>query len=375
MDALTEGLRADLLVVSGGLGPTHDDRTVEVLGAVTGRALRVDGALEREIEGVARSVAARLGRPYADFEAGVRKQASLPQGARSLGLAGTAPALLLEHAETTVVVLPGPPAELQRLWPAALASDAVKRVTARAPAREHRVLRLFGPSESAVARVLDAAGGERDGIELTVCASQLEIQVDLYAPPGGRTAADRVEAALRAQLGDAVFATDERPLAELVLALCRTRGLTLATAESCTGGLVAARLTAIPGSSDVFRGAVVAYANEVKTGEVGVAADVLARHGAVSAETAAAMARGVRAALGADASIAVTGVAGPDGGTPEKPVGLVHLAASVPTGEAARELRLHGGRDEIRQRSATASLHLLRTLLAQNAHLPREPST
>jgi nicotinamide-nucleotide amidase len=372
---LAEGLGADLLVVSGGLGPTHDDRTVELLGAVTGRALHVDETLAREIEGVARGVATRLGRPYADFEAGVRKQASLPEGARSLGLAGTAPALLLEHGRTTAVVLPGPPSELQRLWPAALASDAVKRVVARAPVREHRVLRFFGPSESAVARVLDTAGGETDGIELTVCASQLEIQVDLYATAAARTVADRVEAALRAELGDAVFATNERPLAELVLALCRERGLTLATAESCTGGLVAARLTAIPGSSDVFRGSVVAYANEVKTGELGVPADALARHGAVSAETAAAMARGVRAALDTDAGVAVTGVAGPGGGTPEKPVGLVHLAVSAPTGEAARELRLHGGRDEIRERAATASLHLLRTLLTQSAQLPREPST
>ena len=370
--ALSDGLGSDLLVVSGGLGPTHDDRTVELLAEVTGRRLVLDSALEREIEAVARGVAERLGRPYADFVVGVRKQASLPDGARSLGLAGTAPALLLEHDGTVVVVLPGPPMELQRLWPAALESESVQRVLARAPGREHRVLRLFGPSESAVARVLEEAGGERDGLDVTVCASQLEVQVDLFAAERGAAAADDVERALHAELGETIFATDERPLAELVLDGCRARGFTLGTAESCTGGLVAARLTAVPGSSDVLLGAVVAYADDVKTRSLGVPPELLARHGAVSAETAAAMAAGLRSALHVDAAIAVTGVAGPGGGTSEKPVGLVHVAAATPDGAASRELRLTGGREDIRARAATASLHLLRTLLAQSARVSGE---
>ena len=369
---IREGLSADLLVVSGGLGPTHDDRTVELLAAATGRPLVVDAELEREIEARARSAAARLGRPYADFEPGVRKQASLPAGGRSLGLAGTAPAVVLEHDEGVAVALPGPPAELRRLWPAALASEPMRRIAARAPVRSHRVLRFFGPSESAVARVVAAAGGEGDGLEVTVCAAELEVQVDVLAEPAAEPSAAELERVLRTELGYDLFADDERPLAAIVLDLCRAGGLTLATAESCTGGLVAQRLTAVPGSSDVFLGAIVAYSNDVKERRLRVPRELLRRHGAVSAEAARAMAAGARAELGADVAVGVTGIAGPGGGTDQKPVGLVHVAACAADAELARELRLPGGREEIRARAATVSLHLVRTLLTQMARDPRD---
>jgi nicotinamide-nucleotide amidase len=363
--ALREGLEADLCLTSGGLGPTHDDRTVELVARATGRELFVDEGLEAEIESISRSVAERLGRPYADFAEGVRKQATLPEGAFVVGIAGTAPALALETERGAVVVLPGPPTELQRLWPRALESPPVLSVLARARKPERRVLRFYGASESEIARSLADSGGEGGGVEVTICARDFEIHVDLFAEPEARARADELAAGLRARSGRNLFAEDDRPLAAMVLDLCREQRLTLATAESCTGGLVAARLTAIPGSSDVFVGGVVAYSNEVKAGELGVSDEVLERHGAVSAEAAEAMARGARERLGADVAVSVTGVAGPGGGTPEKPVGLVFLHVEGPDGFLARRLDFPGDRDAIRGRATAAALHLVRTLLSQ----------
>jgi nicotinamide-nucleotide amidase len=369
--ALREGLAADVCLVSGGLGPTHDDRTVELLARAAGVGLRVDEQLESEIEAVSRSIAERLGRPWAEFEPGVTKQATLPEGAAVVGLAGTAPALVLESAKGTVaVVLPGPPAELQRLWPAAVDSEPFRRVLDRARPPGRRVLRFFGASESAIAQALEAAGGDGGGVEATICARDFEIHVDLVVDPGAEARANELEARLVAPVEDHLFARDERPVEEHVLALCRARGLTLATAESCTGGLVAARLTAVPGASDVFLGGVVAYADAVKQTELGVPADVLERHGAVSAETAAAMAQGARERLAADVAVSVTGIAGPDGGTPEKPVGLVYLHAEAPEGGLSRELGIPGDREPIRQRAAVVALHLVRRLLTQSRDEP-----
>ncbi len=360
--ALAEGLRADLCVVSGGLGPTHDDRTVELVARAAGLPLQVDEALSAEIEGISRAFAERLRRPYADFETGVRKQATLPAGAVSLGLAGTAPGLVLQAGTAAAVLLPGPPAELRRLWPRALETEPVRRVLARAEPPEHRVLRFFGASESEVAQALAEAGGEPPGVAATICARDFEIHVDLYGPGDG------LADVLRERLEKHLFSEEERGVEEIVLELCRARGWTLATAESCTGGLVAARLTSVPGSSDAFVGSVVAYANEVKERELGVDAETLERYGAVSAETAAAMAAGARHRLRADVAVAVTGVAGPGGGTPEKPVGLVHVHAATPEASHGIEFTYGQDRDSIRRRATVASLHLLRRLLSQSRH-------
>ena len=366
--ALREGLEADICLVTGGLGPTHDDRTVEVVANTTGRGLVVEPGLESEIEGVSRRIAERLRRPYADFTAGVRKQATVPQGALVLGLAGTAPGLVVEGGNGPVVVLPGPPPELKRLWPRALESEPVRRVLERAQPPQRRVLRFYGASESEIARALYEAGGEGDGVTATICAREFEIHVDLIVEAGAEERVGELAASLRERVGKHLFTEDERPVEALVLEACRAQALTLATAESCTGGLVAARLTSVPGSSDVFLGAVVAYADAVKAGELGVPTSVLERYGAVSAEVASAMAAGAREELRADVAVAVTGVAGPGGGTKQKPVGLVYLHAEGPDGSLPQELNLPGEREAIRQRAAVAALHLVRTLLAQSRH-------
>lgn len=366
--ALAAAFEHDLCLCSGGLGPTHDDRTVELVARVAGRRLVVDEALEEEITRISRTIAERLDRPYSEFTTGVRKQATLPEGALSLGLAGTAPGLVLDTGACVVVILPGPPRELRRLWPRALETGPVRRVLERAPEQRRLALRFFGTPESAVAEALAAAGGDGDGLEATICARDFEIHVDLVSEPEAAERATAVAASLRAQLGRYLFSEDERSIAEIVLELCRDRGLTLATAESCTGGLVAARITSVPGASDVFRGAVVAYADEVKAAELGVPDELLERHGAVSAEVAQAMAHGARERLGADAAVAVTGVAGPGGGSDEKPVGLVFLHAAGPEGEEARRTELPGDREMIRGRATAGALHLLRRLLTHSRH-------
>jgi competence/damage-inducible protein CinA-like protein len=359
-DALREGLDADLCVTSGGLGPTHDDRTVEAVAGVAGLGLHVDEALRAEIERVSRAVAERLRRPYTDFEPGVRKQATKPDGSQAIGLAGTAPGLVVPTSQAVVIVLPGPPRELQRLWPRALDTEPVRAVLERTTPPQRRVLRFFGASESEIARALE--GEHRDGVDVTVCAHDFEIVVEVFGD------GDAAVSALRERAGRHLFAEDERPVAELVLDACRERGWTLATAESCTGGMVAERITEIPGASNVFVGSVVAYSNEVKARELGVADEVLREHGAVSAETAAAMARGVRERLNADVSIAVTGIAGPGGGTPEKPVGLVYIHAETPERSRGTEFVYGADRDSIRRRATVAGLHLARRLLTQSRH-------
>jgi nicotinamide-nucleotide amidase len=371
---LAEAVEADLCVVSGGLGPTHDDRTVELLGDALGRALEMNERLVGEIEAFSRGVAARLQRPLSEFKPGIRKQASLPVGGVSLGLAGSAPAILVEHGEGRVAIaLPGPPAELQRLWPNAVAHPAFQKILQRGSTPRRRSLRFFGPSESAVARALEEAGGDGGAVEATVCARDLEIHVDLIVSPGGDERAGRIAAALESAFAADLFARDdERPIEEIVLDLCHSRGLLLACAESCTGGLIAARLTDVAGSSDVFVGGIVAYANDVKIKALGVPVDVLEAKGAVSAETAAAMAAGARRALDARLAIADTGIAGPGGGSDEKPVGLVYLAVDGPDGTRTARFQLSGDRETIRARATALALHMLRRALTQSGTDPRE---
>jgi nicotinamide-nucleotide amidase len=365
-EALRAGLEYDLLVVSGGLGPTHDDRTIELLARAAGVGLHVEEELEAAIEELSRSVATRLQRPYTDFVPGVRKQATLPDGAEWVGLVGTAPAVVLALGDRVAVALPGPPRELQALWPRVCETGPIQRLLARGVVPRRRVLRMFGVSESSVAQALADAGGDGDGVDVTICAREFELHIDLFVQPGADARADAIEQAFESAAGRYVFSRDERSTAELVVDLLRDRGLTFGTAESCTGGLVAARITDVPGSSDVFLGSIVSYSDSVKRERLGVPEDVLEAHGAVSAETAAAMAAGARDALGVDVAVSITGVAGPGGGSAEKPVGLVYLHAIGPAGELSRRLDFPGDRETIRLRAAVAALHLVRRLVTKS---------
>ncbi len=372
LDDIERGLRelideADLVVSSGGLGPTHDDRTVEALAHVAGVDLVLDADVLDRIDRWTDQVAVRYGLNRAGFDAGNRKQAHVPVGGAVLGMAGTAPGLILPVDESVVVVLPGVPSELRRLWDDAPEHAALADVFARARPRTRWLTRTYGIGESHVADIHRSAGGDPAGVETSICARSFEIEIDIRADPGHEEAGAAFAAAMRAELEPHVFATDERPLAEIVLDLLRSRGWSGATAESCTGGMVAAALTDIAGSSDGFTGGVVAYSNALKRDMLSVPEALLAEHGAVSAEVAAAMASGARARLGADAAVSVTGIAGPGGGTEEKPVGLVYLHVSSPAGEDARRMDIPGTREAVRGRAATAALQLLR------AHLVTHP--
>ena len=363
--ALTDGLTSDLLVISGGLGPTHDDRTIELLARAAGVGVHVEEPLREAIEERSQQIAARLNRPYGDFADGVTKQATLPDGALWLGLVGTAPAVVLDTGSCVAVALPGPPSELQQLWPRVLETEPLRRVLAGSQVPERRVLRFYGVSESAIARSLAAAGGDGGGVDVTICARDFELHVDLFVENGGAERANAIERQLVDDAGRFLFSRREVGTAELVLELLRTRGLTLATAESCTGGLVGARLTDVPGSSDVFLGGAIVYSDAAKEEQLGVSAATLAAHGAVSAEVAAELARGARERFRADVAVAVTGIAGPGGGTPEKPVGLVFVHAAGPMGERAVRLDFPGDRETIRGRATVSALQLVRRLLTE----------
>jgi nicotinamide-nucleotide amidase len=367
VDDICRGLRelideAELVVSSGGLGPTHDDRTVEALARVGGVDLVLDPAVLERIDLWTDQVAVRYGLDRAGFDAGNRKQAHVPAGASVLGMAGTAPGLIMPVGGSVVVVLPGVPSELRRLWDDAPDHAALAAAFARAQPRARWLTRTYGIGESHVADIHRTAGGDPPGVETSICARSFEIEIDIRSDPGYEAAGEALASEMRAELGDHVFATDERPLPEIVLDLLRSRGWTGATAESCTGGMVAAALTDI-----AFAGGVVAYSNTLKRDLLDVPESILEAHGAVSAEAAAAMATGARARLGADASVAVTGIAGPGGGTEQKPVGLVYLHVSSPAGEDARRMDIPGSREAVRGRAATAALQLLRAHLVTHS--------
>lgn len=363
-----------LVITTGGLGPTADDLTAEVVARVQGRSLHPDEALERRVAARVEELNRRHERqPAPDgVSAGVRKQAMVPEGASVLEPVGTAPGLVVPAADggPPVLVLPGPPGELRPMWDDALRDRAVLRAIEGAGALRQATLRAYGPPESELAALLrghEAAHGslERVGLEVTTCLREGELEVVTRYRPDAQTAYEHLVETLHDGFGAALYSRDGATVDETVAALFRSTRTTVATAESCTAGLLAGRLADVPGSSTYLLGGFVTYANEAKTEEVGVPADLIERVGAVSAEVAEAMARGARERLGTTYGIGVTGVAGPGGGTPDKPVGLVHVCLAHEDGRTwPLRLQLGGGRAGVRQRTVVASLHLLREVLS-----------
>ena len=362
--AALDGLLADgydLICTSGGLGPTHDDRTVQIVAEATGRELVLDEPILAEITEIVTGYAAQRGVPVERLLPGARKQAMVPTGAHVLSPSGTAPGVIVP-GDTTIVVLPGPPTELADVWSRALAHPALAHLLVEPT--ERRVLRFWSTPESTVARAWEQLGGDGHGTETSICATRLEVEMVIRFGPDAAADAHRIADGLVAEFGDAVYAQDDRSVEQRVVDELIDRGWTIATAESCTAGLVAARLASVPGASATLQGGIVAYANEVKVAEADVPAELIAAHGAVSPEVARALAEGVRTRLGTDVGVGITGIAGPDGGTPEKPVGLVHIAVVGPDGLAETlERRFPGDREAVRGNSATAALHLVRLLL------------
>lgn len=355
--------RCALVVTSGGLGPTADDLTMQVVAEFAGTELVLDPAMRDRIAELVRSWARAGGYAGAAMDAATRKQAMLPRGATVLDPIGTAPGAVLARAGgPLVVVLPGPPRELQRMWPVALAAAPVRSLLATVPPAAVRSLRFAGVPESEIAAELRDHGAERDlsQVEVTTCMRHSELEVDLRPHPGAEAVADTLHAALADRLASRLISDDGTSTDELLATALLARGWTVATGESCTGGMLAARLVDRPGSSGYLAGGVVAYSDRAKTSLLGVPAELIAMHGAVSPEVARALADGARARFEAQVGIGITGVAGPGGGTEAKPVGYVCLCVTTADGASfARDPRFRGSRADIRERSTDAGMHLL----------------
>jgi len=358
----------DLIVTTGGLGPTADDLTAEVVGKFAGRELVLDEEMLEKIAEILRAFARRRAfniDEEAMLEAN-RKQAMVPEGAEAIDPVGTAPGLVVPAGDRVVIVLPGPPRELQPMWPIALEAPAVREILDRSTPLHGYTMRMFGVPESEIAKTLRELEGD-DGIavgdvEITTCLRRGEIEIDIRFRDEQAAIADQVRDGLAARHPKETFSLDGATIDEQVAQLLVGRRLGLA--ESCSGGLMAARITDRRGSSAYMAGSVVAYSNEAKAELLGVDPALIEAKGAVSPEVAEAMAIGALERFGADVAVSITGIAGPDGGTEEKPVGYVCFNARLADGTViARDPVIPGGRLDIRERSALVGMHLLRTLL------------
>ena len=359
------GEGVDLIVTSGGLGPTADDMTVATVARFCDRELILDAALEDTIAGILKGMVGR--RSDVDFEAVLaanRKQAMVPAGAEILGPVGTAPGVVVP-GRPTVVVLPGPPRELQPMWAKAVATAAVGEAIAGRTEYAQNTIRMFGLPESGLAetlRVGETGIADFDRLEITTCLRRGELEiVTRYEPDAAPVYADLL-ALLRDRHGREIFSTDGAFVDDQVAEVLS--GRLIATAESCTAGMIAARLTDRAGSSAYVAGGVVSYSNEAKMELLGVDSALLAEHGAVSEPVAEAMAAGALRRFDADTAVAVTGIAGPGGGSPDKPVGTVCFSVRLADGPTlTRTLLLPGNRSDVRERSTTVAMHLLRRIL------------
>jgi nicotinamide-nucleotide amidase len=348
--------RSRLIILTGGLGPTEDDVNRQVVAEVLGRPLHEVAEIRKRIE----SRFARLGRPMPENNL---RQALVPEGAEWLeNKNGTAPGLWIEQDGILIILLPGPPRELEAIFE----SSCLPRLMRLGAAQclRSRVYKVVGLPESEVDQRLAPIYREYSNPSTTILAMPGLIEVHLRARAASEADAtallnelgDKIEAAL----GDYVFSSRGETLEEIVGMYLTMRQKTLAVAESCTGGLVSERLTRVAGSSGYFLGGAVCYSNELKTRLAGVAPDLLEKHGAVSKPVAQALAEGIRKRTGASIGLGITGIAGPSGGTPEKPVGLVFIALADDHGTQIREFRFPGDRERVRNWAATAALEIVR---------------
>ncbi|SHE57181.1 competence/damage-inducible protein cinA [Desulfofundulus australicus DSM 11792] len=353
--------RADLIVITGGLGPTSDDLTKDIVARVLGLPMLPDGQTLQLL----REFVDRRGSSLSESMA---RQAYFPAGARVLpNPAGTAPGALLEYQGRIIILLPGPPRELKAIFEASVVPYLIS-LGNRGMVTRTRLLKMTGISESEVQERIGNLGGQGNpGIAYLAKPGEVHVRISAQAP--SVAVADRMIDELlekvRQRLADYVFGMDDEVLEEVVGKLLVKKGLTCALAESCTGGLVAARLTSIPGSSAYFWGSVVAYDNRVKEKVLGVPAGVLETHGAVSRPTAIAMAEGVRNLMGTHLGLSITGIAGPGGGTPVKPVGLTYIALATAEGTTCQEFHFPGHRQAVRQGAANAALNMIRLHLLE----------
>ena len=359
----------DLIVTSGGLGPTADDMTVATVARFCGRELVLDVELESKIAAILKDLMARIeGADFDAVRAANRKQAMVPVGALVMDPVGTAPGVVIP-GKPTVVVLPGPPRELQPMWRTAVQLPAVQEAIAGRTIYRQDTIRMFGLPESGLAETLRDAEQRVPGfasLEITTCLRRGEIEMVTRYEPDAADGYSQLVELLRERHGQHIFSEDGSRVDDQVAELLT--GRRIATAESCTGGLLAARLTDRPGSSAYTAGGLVAYANDAKTELLGVAAALIQAHGAVSEPVAEAMAAGALRRFGADTAVAITGIAGPDGGTEDKPVGTVCFTVALAGGgSSTRTLRLPGNRNDIRERSTTVAMHLLRRALSDGA--------
>ena len=353
----------DLLVCTGGLGPTDDDLTRDAIARVTRRPLEFhDDIFERIRERFARR---NLTMPEIN-----RRQAMVPRGAEVLpNRHGTAPGLWLEHEGTPIVVLPGPPREMIPMLEAVIA----ERLTDRSGGARlyRRTLRITGRTESDVDSVAQPVYGPwRSGsipVETTILAVLGQIELHLSATAADRASADAVldpaVGALKAALGPSVYSTDGRPLEAVVGDLLRAAAWTIAAAESCTGGLLTSRLTDVPGSSDYVEASAVCYSNRAKVEWLGVDPRLIEGHGAVSEPVARAMAEKIKARAHTNVGVGITGIAGPGGGTPEKPVGTVAIAVATPDATSVRTYQFIGGREQVKFQATQAAMNMLRLMM------------
>jgi nicotinamide-nucleotide amidase len=355
--------RVQLVVTSGGLGPTADDLTAEVVARFAGRELVLDEQLEERIAEIIAGFARRWRLNQDALRAANRKQAMVPEGAVALSPVGTAPGLVVPANGQVVVVLPGPPRELQESWRQAIRTEPFAAAVSDRIDYRRRMLRLFGIPESEIAETLRVAENEfgLDGLEITTCLRRGELEVTIRSAPGDEPRAADLEEFIASRHEATLFSRDGSTIDDQVAELLR--GRRLAIGESCTAGLLAARVTDRPGSSEYFAGGVVAYSNQSKVELLGVPAELIERHGAVSEEVAQSMADGAMKRFSANVGIGLTGIAGPDGGTDEKPVGRVCFCVKSEADEITRSVDLPGSRSDVRDRATTVAFHLLRRLL------------